>query len=75
MCKHTFSGEEGRGNLPMTAYRADGYPHELKENKERKDKNNRVQSWCLDNHNAKLLRYWESSEEFPAGRGALEMSA
>lgn len=33
MCK--FHEKEGRRNLPVTAYRADGYPHQLKENKER----------------------------------------
>lgn len=74
MCTRTFPGKEGRRNLPVTARRADGYPHQLKENKERKDKNNRVQPWCLDNHNVKLLWYWESCEEFPAGQGALEKS-
>lgn len=37
MCKHMFSGREGGGNLPVISYRADGYPHQLKENKERTD--------------------------------------
>lgn len=65
-----FPGKEGKRNLPVTAHWADGYPHQLKENKERKDKNNRVRPWCLDSHNVKLLRCWESGEELPPGRGA-----
>lgn len=76
MCKHTvasaqtpwrFPEKEGRRNLPVTACGADGYPHQLKANKERKDKNNRVRPCCLDNHNVKLLRYWESGERLPPG--------
>lgn len=71
---HKFPEREGRGNLPVTVYQADGCPHQLNENKEKKDKNSQIQPWCLDNHNIKLLQHRECYEEFPAGQGALEKS-
>lgn len=59
-----FPGKEGRRNLPVTALWADGYPHQLKANKERRGKNNRVQDCCLDKHSVKLLWYLRRVSSF-----------
>lgn len=72
-----FPGKEGRRNLPVTALWADGYPHQLKANKEGRDKNNRVQACCLDNHSVKLLWYWEgwAASSRPRWSGEVRITA